>query len=307
MTYEDLKAIISIADLLANLDGDSDQREITSIVKSVHDAYNISADDLLKLMRESEDMPVAEAMDRIAHLIQEEKNFTSNLFGNVILADKVLTDKEKETYWKLQEYCRLPDFNPDSCHMDELQKLVQDDTFPVPVFLTMSFELSTFGNIKHASVLLWDLGDRPLSALKHICTAPGKPEPEFYTRLHTEVLDTLSERMGLDGQEYRLSFVYDKNGGEYNKPVTFLNDGNAMYGSCAVCLSNDKYYMKGFTDKASVRYLLNALDIISSHTCFVGTYDSSKPAPAGDKLLAAQKEYLQDFLNDVENNKILKP
>lgn len=307
MTYEDLKAIISIADVLANLDGDSDQREVTSIVKSVHDAYDISADDLLKLMRESAEMSVEEAMSRIAQLTQEEKNFTSNLFGNVILADKVLTDKEKETYWKLQEYCRLPDFDPESCHMDALQKIVQQDTFPVPVFLTMSFDLSTFGNIKHASVLLWDLGDRPLAALEHIYTAPGKPEPEFYTRLHTEVLDTLSEKMGFAGGEYRLSFIYDKHGGAYNNPVTFLNDGNAMYGTCTVCLSNDKYYMKGFTDKTTVRYLLNALDIISNHTCFVGTYDSSKPVPAASKLLEAQKEYLQDFLNDVENNKIHKP
>ena len=307
MTYEDLRAVICIADVLTHIDGNSDQREVNSIVQSIHDAYNVSADDLMKLFQTCQDMTVEQALARIQDFTPTEKSFTSNLFGNVVLADKVLTDQEKEVFWKIQDICRLPDFDPDSCHTADLQEDAQEDSFPVPVAVTMSFEMSTFGNIKHASVLLWDLGDRPLAALTHILTVPGKPAPEFYTRSNTKVLNTLSEKMGLAGEEYRLAFIFDKHGGEYNKPATFLNDGNAMYGTCTVCLSNSKNYMKGFTDKAQVRYLLNALDTISSHTCFVGTYDSSKPAPAASKLLEAQKEYLQDFLNDVENNKIHKP
>ncbi len=307
MTYEDLRAVICIADVLTNIDGNSDQREVNSIVQSIHDAYNVSADDLMKLFQTCQDMTVEQALARIQDFTPQEKSFTSNLFGNVLLADKVLTDQEKEVFWKIQDICRLPDFDPDSCHTVEMQEDTEEDTFPVPVALTMSYEMSTFGNIQHASVLLWDLGDRSFAALTSILTVPSKPAPELYTRSNTKALNAISEKMGLVGGEYRLGFIFDKHGGAYNKPATFLNDGNAMYGTCTVCLLNDRGYMKGFIDKAQVRYVLNALDTISNHTCFVGTYDSSKPAPAPSKLLEAQKEYLQDFLNDVENNKIHKP
>ena len=304
MTYEDLKAIICIANVLVDVDGDSDQREMNSIVKSIRDAYDVPTDDLRQIFEAGLSMSTSPALERIRQLPDKEKRFASNLFGNVILADKQLTEKEKEVYWEVQRICGLPDFDPDSCHMDALQgSAPQTDTFPTPVFITASFDITTIGNIRSASILLWDLGDRPLTGLKSIFAAPGKPEPDFYTRMNTKVLKMLNKEMGLEDEEYQLSFVYDKHGGPFNKPLSYLNDGNAMYGTCCICLSNDKYYMKGFTQKAQVRFVMKALDVLSEHTCFVEAGDGYR-TPSQEALLEEQQSRLDGVLSDVDNNKI---
>ncbi|MBR3405552.1 MAG: TerB family tellurite resistance protein [Bacteroidales bacterium] len=113
LSYEDLASVLCLAIHLADADGNIDDTESAAIIKALTDQYNFEGkDDLLKEYLDSAfKMEPAEALIHVAAFDANAKQWTSNFLVKTIVADNVLTDREKELYWKIQELCKLPDNN----------------------------------------------------------------------------------------------------------------------------------------------------------------------------------------------------
>lgn len=113
LSYEDLASVLCLAIRLANADGNIDDSESAAIIKALTDQYNFEGkDDLLKEYLDSAfDMDPTEALIHVAAFDANAKQWTSNFLVKTIVADRQLTDDEKELYWKIQELCKLPDNN----------------------------------------------------------------------------------------------------------------------------------------------------------------------------------------------------
>lgn len=188
----------------------------------------------------------------------------------------------------------------------------EKDLFPVPVFVSIYPGYTSMGNIKNISMMLWDMGERPVYAIQELSRPidtrkyPGDgkgPADEFFVKHDTRALTIFTQKLGLmDG--YRLVFVFGKRGGDYNHVASLLNDTDPMYGGIYLCLQDSKGNVQGIRSKELVRFVLRGLDSATNHTCYSWVADDSGAKPTAEKLRKRHDEALADMLEEIENGKI---
>ena len=118
LNYDELTAIISIGISLMGIDGYRDKREAMDLIKSVTDQYNFEdkVDLLESYLEDAEKMDSAVAIYLLKKVGIAEKQFASNLFANIIIADGELDPSEKEAYLQLVDVCELPMYQQSAIH-----------------------------------------------------------------------------------------------------------------------------------------------------------------------------------------------
>lgn len=113
LSYDELTAVLCLAFNLANADGRIDDSEAAAILKALTDQYDFEGKGELldEYLTSAYEMKPVEALQHLAGFGLAEKQWASNFFVKTIVADNVLTDEEKELYWKIQDICKLPDHN----------------------------------------------------------------------------------------------------------------------------------------------------------------------------------------------------
>ena len=113
LNYDELASVLCLAFHLAGADDHFDDREKLAIYKALTDQYDFEGkDDLLnEYITSASEMKLIDALKYVSDFGPAEKQWASNFFVKTIIADKELTEEEKQLYWKIQEMCDLPDNN----------------------------------------------------------------------------------------------------------------------------------------------------------------------------------------------------
>jgi len=263
LDYEDLKAIVCLANVLAGADGSVGSSEILSVFKSLQDHYDMDDDYVTELIHDADEMQAFEALERVGNFGPAAKQFTVNLLGNVVLADRELTEKEKSLYDKIRAACSLPNFEESSFHAsldvsdgyvagpaDELELpayIVLDDLkkvdFPDRMYWESQVSICQFEHLPLANLQKLLDSEEPLITFR---------ESAFLTQLNKAVADA----------DLHFIILCRKKGGRHNKPASLLRDQD-VFGPCVIALESPQYYLHGFTSRELLRTTVKALNIIS--------------------------------------------
>lgn len=274
--YNQLAAVVSVALILMNYDDNIDDREVLSLKKSLQDQYNITEDQIKELVEYAQKMEVEDALQHIKGFDAAGKQFASNFFGNIILADGQLTQAEKDVYFQLLGNCDLPNFQEESLHQnlggeqqeqqqqqahsDESQPVSSAATMPIaPTFLSLRYVPMT-NTYAQAIPTFPQFEERPITHFKEYYGAE-----EIYIAHNTDVLNVLSEKINIPGM--KVGILYPKSGGLLNKAATSLA-GFDIRGSAAFCLEDEEGYAHGFTTRGDLTYLVNALEYLLNNIAF---------------------------------------
>lgn len=302
LSYQQLTALVCVAMEIASIDGHRSDEEILSIIRSLQEHYSLDEATFKVLITDARNMNLERALPLLRNLGSDEKQFASDLFAQVAVADGKLTEEEKEAYYQLVQLLELPVVGQNE----------QKDEFPVPVFASLYVGYGNLGNVRTNSIILWDLGNRPVHSMEELSRPidtrkyPGDgrgPADEFYTKKNTKILTLLSEKMGFSGGD-SLVYVFRKAGGDFNKPATLMNDGDEMFGSVYLCIRDSEGYVHGFKNKEELRYVLRALDILSDHECYSIIANTSQPRPTPEKLRKCHDEALASMLKEIDEGEI---
>ena len=269
LSFEDLASVICLACHIGNADGDFTEGEMTAIIQALTEQYNFSGrEDLLKsYVNAGMNMQPMDAIKHIAAFGPAEKQWASNFFVKVAVADGNLEESEKSLYWDIMDKCGLPDHNLES---GSSSSAPSNNTQPTKTEASLERQTCVTVNYKRVQ------GDICDGSIQYVQYDRGKnvrdnvfhwfddaETLQFFRRSNT--LAGINEKLGL-AAGWKLIMVYARK--EYWADPKLNRVGSVVaeeevYGPVFFVLENEDKALMGFNYKSFIQRfieILNSLD-----------------------------------------------
>lgn len=250
VTLETLAAIYKISVHLASADGEVSNNEVKHLFEFFQKFEGLDQNTVRQLMEYGESMDDARALQLIANTDDEAKQEIANVFAGIV-CEGDLTEQEKNLYFRISEYCNLPDPVDDNSQPDPEED--EEDRI-IPAFFSVNFHGMV--SMHQSEAEDWDtLGDQLAEWI-----GADRVEIVRYTR----PLNALTEQLELNGRH--LVFMVARNGYSQtvgdNMPATLLYGGGyPIYGNVVFALETDQgYEIEGFRSRSLFTEALNAVN-----------------------------------------------
>jgi len=198
LSFDELASVICLAIHLGTADDEFSDQEGKAIIDALTDQYNFEGKtDLFKQYWDKAcKMDPEDAIRHLQSFGPAEKQWASNFFAKVIVADDNLEESEKDLYWHIQNVCDLPDNNLSGDDSNS-SNFTEGEVFPIIRYRKVN------GSIYDGLVEYLQLSS---NVRNNIFTYFGDPETLTFFRV-SEPLTKLRSLMDLD-VENRLILIY---------------------------------------------------------------------------------------------------
>ncbi len=263
VTLETLAAIYKISVHLASADGQVSSNEVQHLFDFFQKFEGLSQDTVRQLMDYGEKMDPARALQLIANSDEEAKQEIANVFARIVCEDE-FTDQEKDLYFKISEYCGLPDPVGDIEPEDEEEEYEDDEEEEeeeideedciVPAFFVVNY---------HGMVRTQQSEAEDWDTLGKLLAKWIRADRVEIVRF-TPPLNALTRELELNNRH--LVFMVSRNGYDEevgdNMPATILYGGGyPIYGNVVFALeTDDGYEIEGFRSRSLLSEALDAVN-----------------------------------------------
>lgn len=256
VTKETLAAISCVAKRFIYADGSFSQEEFEPLYHFFESFEGMSADLMQSIIQKGNDMDLAIALKLIMEMDPDAKQQLSNLFAKILCADQKLTEDEKDTFFKVQELCELPDPEMEDAPEEEpaaQEPEEEEEDAIAPAFLIVNFY--GIATVKQSSHEDWDVLGRELASWINT----DRVEIVRFTA----PLNQLSQELRLNLRH--LVFMVARNHpgtvGD-NMPGTLLYGGGyPIYGDIAIALETDgDYTVEGIRSRHLLTEIFSAVN-----------------------------------------------